>query len=123
MTAPAPDEGLRAALARLCDEAEYVVLATDDPGCPPVKAVAVIDLRAVLAAVGPDSTGGQGESVAPLESWHITQTCRLNRGAMGAWTDAVGELAVVYGVQQVRFPRSTFVLSLTRQPVEEVDQP
>lgn len=34
----------------LCEEAEYVVLAADDPGLPPVKAVAVIDLAAALAS-------------------------------------------------------------------------
>jgi hypothetical protein len=51
--APTAADGLREAVEALCDAAEYVVLAVDDPGCPPVKAVAEIDLRAALTATAP----------------------------------------------------------------------
>jgi hypothetical protein len=39
---------LREAVDALCAEAEYVVLAENDPGTPPVRAVAVTDLHSVL---------------------------------------------------------------------------
>lgn len=47
----------------LCDEAEYVVLAVDDPGTPPVRAVAVSDLLALLPV------GDAGKVRALLNEW------------------------------------------------------
>lgn len=83
VTAPTPDEGLRAAVLRLVQRGLDVYPRHRDPELV-AEAVTSDIMRAVLAAVGPDSTGGQGRSVV---EWGVRyedgEVIRAGRGVIG----------------------------------------
>lgn len=61
------------------------------------------------------------KGATPLETWHITETCRSNRGVYLAWEDAVRQLRVLYEAQTLVRPGDTFSLALFRSSPSDTE--